>query len=256
MISRLSRLLLVLATVVSVGTYSHAQKPNQVSKSPAAKVAVQSDTAASASKASAKASSKTLDDVSLNAALKLLSNGEKQLLDEINFARANPGEFLKALEAFRKNFRGKEIHYPEGGVLVTNEGAVALDDAIKFLRDIKPLPPLAVRTGMVQAARVHANDLASSGKSGHRGSDGSQAGERIDRFGRWDDAFGENIVYDSRTPRYDLIGMIIDDGTANRGHRENLFAEDFRVIGIATGTRANKSSFVVVTFAGGFQGKR
>ena len=157
---------------------------------------------------------------------------------------------------FRKNFRGKEIHYPEGGVLVTNEGVVALDDAIKFLRDVKPLPPLELRTGMVQAAKVHATDLASSGKSGHRGSDGSQAGDRMDRFGRWDDAFGENIVYDSRKPRYDVIGMIIDDGTANRGHRENLFAEGFRVIGIAIEKRANGSSFAVVTFAGGFQDKK
>jgi uncharacterized protein YkwD len=192
----------------------------------------------------------------LDPALTLLAQSEKQLLEEINFARANPGEYLKALEAFRKNFRGKEIHYPEGGVLVTNEGTDALDDAIKFLRDVKPLPPLELRSGMVQAAKVHANDLASSGKSGHRGSDGSQAGERIDRFGAWDDSYGENIVYDSRTPRYDVIGMLIDDGTANRGHRENLFAEDFRVVGIATGKRANGVSFVVLTFAGGFREKK
>jgi uncharacterized protein YkwD len=202
------------------------------------------------------AAAKTSTSVDTDPALKLLSVREKDLLDEINFARANPGEYLKMLEAFRKNFHGKEIHYPEGGVLVTNEGAEALDDAIKFLRDLKPLPLLELRTGMVEAARVHADDLASSNKIGHRGSDGSQAGDRIDRFGTWEDAYGENIVYDSRTPRYDLIGMTIDDGTANRGHRENLFAEDFRVVGIATGKRANGTSFVVVTFAGGFREKK
>jgi uncharacterized protein YkwD len=107
---------------------------------------------------------------------------------------------------------------------------------------------------MVKAAKVHAADLVSSGKNGHRGSDGSQPGERLDRFGRWDEEYGENIVYESRTPRYDVIGMIIDDGTANRGHRENLFS-DFRVIGIASGKRPAGATVAVVTFAVGYKDK-
>ena len=190
-----------------------------------------------------------------NAALKSLSTYEKQLLDEINYARANPQEYLKALELFRRNYRGNEIHYPEGDVLVTNEGVAAIDEAIAFVRKLKPLPPLDLRSGMVKAAKAHVNDLVSSGKSGHRGSDGSQPGERLDRFGRWDEAYGENIVYESRTPRYDVIGMIIDDGTANRGHRENLFAEDFRVIGIAAGKPPTGPTLGVVTFAVGYTDK-
>ena len=155
--------------------------------------------------------------VTVNPALKLLSTYEKQLIDEINYARMNPQEYLKALELFKRNYRGNEIHYPEGGVLVTNEGVAALDDAIAFVRKLRPLPPLDLRSGMVKAAKAHVDDLVSSGNSGHRGSDGSQPGQRLDRFGRWDEEYGENIVYESRTPRYDVIGMIIDDGTANRG---------------------------------------
>jgi uncharacterized protein YkwD len=241
MITTSLKLVLIFVIAAGCAVHSHAQKPKavQVGSQPSTKTVAP----------------KTSSGVDADSALKLLSARDKQLLDEINFARANPGEYLKLLEAFRKNFRGKEIHYPEGGVLVTNEGAEALEDAIKFLRDVKPLPKLEIRSGMVQAAKVHANDMAASGKSGHRGSDGSQAGDRIDRFGTWEDSYGENIVYDSRSPRYDLIGMIIDDGTANRGHRENLFAEDFRVVGIARGTRANGSIFIVLTFAGGFKEK-
>ena len=193
--------------------------------------------------------------VTVNPALKLLSTYEKQLFDEINYARMNPQEYLKALELFKRNYRGKEIHYPEGGVLVTGEGVAALDDAIGFVRKLKPLPPLDLRSGMVKAAKVHVEDLVSSGNSGHRGSDGSQPGQRLDRFGRWDEEYGENIVYESRTPRYDVIGMIIDDGTANRGHRENLFAEDFRVAGVASGKRPGGATLAVVTFAVGYTDK-
>ena len=193
--------------------------------------------------------------ITVNPALKLLSTYEKQLIDEINYARMNPQEYLKALELFKRNYRGNEIHYPEGGVLVTNEGVAALDDAIAFVRKLRPLPPLDLRSGMVKAAKAHVDDLVSSGNSGHRGSDGSQPGQRLDRFGRWDEEYGENIVYESRTPRYDVIGMIIDDGTANRGHRENLFAEDFRVAGVASGKRPSGATLAVVTFAVGYTDK-
>jgi uncharacterized protein YkwD len=228
-------LLVVLILVTSGALHSSAQKRKPKAKTPPASVAIAKPTTAT----------KT------NPALALLSAREKQLLEEINSARANPNEFVKVLEAFRKHFRGKNIHYPEGGVLVTNEGVEALDDAIKFLRDAKPAPPLELRKGMVQAAKSHATDLASSNKFGHRGSDGSKPDDRISRYGTWDDTVGENIVYDSRTSRYDVIGMLIDDGTSNRGHRKNLFKEDFEVIGVAIAQRANGTSLAVITFAGG-----
>ena len=237
--NQLFTLVLTLGLLVTATTNAFAQKGKTPPKPAKAKAV-----------ATSKASLAATD----NPALKMLSTYEKQLLDEINYARANPHEYVKALELFRRNFRGKEIHYPEGGVLVTNEGVAALDEALLFLRKQTPLTPLEVRSGMIKAAKVHAADLVSTGKSGHRGTDGSQPGERLDRFGRWDEAYGENIVYESRTPRYDVIGMIIDDGTANRGHRENLFS-DFGVIGIATGKRPTGATVGVVTFAVGYKDK-
>lgn len=240
--NQLFAVVLAFALLVTVNATAPAQKRKTPAKGPTASVKPIS-------------TSKVSTAVTVNPALNQLSTYEKQLLDEINYARANPQEYLKALELFRRNYRGNEIHYPEGGVIVTNEGVAAIDDAIAFVRKLKPLPPLDLRTGMVKAAKAHVNDLVSSGKSGHRGLDGSQPGERLDRFGRWAEAYGENIVYESRTPRYDVIGMIIDDGTANRGHRENLFAEDFRVIGIAAGKRLTGQTLGVVTFAVGYRDK-
>ena len=237
---KLLMLALVLGLLVTANTTAFAQKRKAPAKATPAK-----------STSTGKASTV----VAVNPALKMLSTYEKQLFDEINYARANPQEYLKRLELFRNNYRGKELHYSKGNVLVTDEGVAALDDAIAFVRKLKPMPPLDLRGGMVKAAKVHVDDLVSSGKSGHRGSDGSQPGQRLDRFGRWDREYGENIVYESRTPQYDVIGMIIDDGTANRGHRENLFAEDFRVIGVAAGNRPGGPTLAVVTFAVGFTDK-
>ena len=243
--TRLLTLILVLGVFVTCQASVSAQKGKTPPKSSTPK-------AASTNKPS---TNKPSTVVAVNQSLKSLSTYEKQLFDEINYARANPQEYLKALELFRRNYRGKEIHYPEGDVLVTDEGVAAIDEAIDFVRKLKPLQPLDLRNGMVKAAKVHVEDLVSSGKDGHRGSDGSQPGQRLDRFGRWNEAYGENIVYESRTPRYDVIGMIIDDGTANRGHRENLFAEDFRVMGVAAGKRPGGATVGVVTFAVGYTDK-
>ena len=239
--NQLLTLVLALGLLVIHST-AHAQKRKAPAKS-------------STAPAKSTSTSKTSTAIAVNPALKTLSIYEKQLFDEINYARANPAEYLKRLELFRNNYRGKEVHYSKGNVLITNEGVAALDDAIAFVRKLKPLPPLDLRSGMVKAAKVHVDDLVSSGKSGHRGSDGSQPGQRLDRFGRWDQEYGENIVYESRTPLFDVIGMIIDDGTANRGHRENLFAEDFRVIGVAAGNRPGGPTVAVVTFAVGYTDK-
>jgi len=244
MVMQMRSLKLVLVLLVAAGSASgiFAQK-KRVSAPVSKTVASSKSTAASTTPSSS------------NQTLNFLSLQEKQILDEINFARAKPSEYLKLLLEFRGNYKGKEIHFPDGRILVTNEGVAALDDAINFLRSIKPAPPLEIREGMIQAARIHATDLVTNNRSGHQGSDGSKPQDRFSRYGTWNNTVGENIVYDSRNSRNDVILMLIDDGTANRGHRKNLFKVDFGVIGIATGKRPDASALSVITFAGGFNEK-
>ncbi len=185
----------------------------------------------------------------------LISAREQAVIDEINLARTNPSEYIKFLEDFKKYYRGREIHYPDGVVLVTIEGGGTLDEAIAFMRTLKPLPPMELRQGMVRAARDHLDDLVKTGKSGHTGSDGSKAGDRLDRYGRWTDSLGEDIVYFSRAAREDVISLIIDDGVGTRGHRKNIFQPNFRAIGIALSQPMKTGTICVVTFAGGYQDK-
>lgn len=185
----------------------------------------------------------------------LLSTHERGILDEINLARANPSEYVKVLENFKQYYQGKQIHFPDGHVLVTNEGVGALDEAIRFVRALKPLPPLEIRKGMVLGAKAHVDDLCVTGGSGHKGSDGSKVEDRLNRYGTWRDAVGEDIVYDSRKAREDVIALIIDDGVATRGHRKNIFKPGFRVIGIAMGQPTKSTTMCVITFAGEFADK-
>ncbi len=116
---------------------------------------------------------------------------------------------------------------------MTAEGVAAVDEAINFLQAAKPLPAMAITMGHCLAAKDHAHDLAQKGMTGHRGSDGSSPNARLDRYGRWEGKVGENIVYEVNTARQIVIGLIIDDGTQNRGHRSNIFDPNHRVAGVS-----------------------
>jgi uncharacterized protein YkwD len=184
-----------------------------------------------------------------------LSPNEQVLLNEINIARANPSAYIAYLEQYRKYYKDKVVNFPDGYTQPTNEGVTALNDAITFLRTVKPLPPYQLRTGMISGAKIHLDDMLKTHSSGHRGSDGSKPEDRLNRFGMWDISVGENIVYESRLARNDLIGMIIDDGVSNRGHRRNIFSPQHTVVGIAGGQFEPGKTMYVLTFAGKFTDK-
>lgn len=185
----------------------------------------------------------------------LLSPLEHEVIAEINLARTNPTQYLRYLEDFRRSYNGKELKFADGQSLITNEGVAALYEAINFVRLVKPLSPLEIRKGLVLGARDHLNDLVKTGKTGHRGSDGSSLEDRLNRYGNWSDTVGEDIVYYSRTARENVIALIIDDGVANRGHRKNIFKPAFGVIGIALGPPLKSGTLCIITFAGGFKDK-
>jgi uncharacterized protein YkwD len=185
----------------------------------------------------------------------LISPRETAILAEINLARTNPAEYLKYLQDFRRHYQGKQIRFADGSTLITNEGSDALEDAIEFVRSRKPLLPLDLRKGMVLAARDHVNDLARTGQTGHKGSDGSLTEDRLSRYGRWEDSVGEDIVYSSRQAREDVIALLIDDGVKSRGHRKNIFKSDFHVVGLALSPPSKSPPMCVITFAGGFTDK-
>lgn len=188
-------------------------------------------------------------------ALVEISEREREVINEINLARTNPSKYLQHLELFRTYYKGNEVHFPSGRILQTNEGTKAVDEAIAFLKAAKALPPYELRDGMVRGAKDHLADLRSTGKSGHRGSDGSLPEDRLSRYGTWTDSVGEDIVYQNWNARDSVVGLIIDDGVQNRGHRKNIFKTNFQVIGIAIGEQDKSGTMAIITFAGTFTDK-
>lgn len=185
-----------------------------------------------------------------------LSQLEQEILDEMNLARMEPQKYAAFVEEFKKYYNGPRLMLPgRQKAVVTFDGVAAVDEAINFLRTVTPVAPLKVVKGMCLAAKDHASDLATKGISGHRGSDGSSPNARLDRYGSWETAVGETIVYEISTARQIVISLIIDDGVPNRGHRRNIFDPNYRVAGVSISDSPANGARCVVDYAGGFKEK-
>jgi len=186
---------------------------------------------------------------------KFLSPLENSVVREINMARTAPKDYASLLEQCRKYYNKKILRLPRKTPILTKEGVRAVDEAIRFLHSMKSIHPLIPSKGMSLGARDHVKDQGSAVSSQHKGSDGSQTSDRVNRYGTWEKSIGENISYGSDQARDIVMGLIIDDGVPSRGHRKNIFNSDFRVVGVACGPYPAYRTVCVITFAGGYKEK-
>jgi uncharacterized protein YkwD len=184
-----------------------------------------------------------------------LSPLEHAVVSEINMARGAPKDYASILEQSRKYYDRKVLRLPGEPPLLTKEGVRAVVEAIRFLHATKPVSPFIPSKGMSSGAKDHVVDQGSSGATQHRGGDGSQAWDRVNRYGAWEKSIGENIAYGSDKARSIVMFLIVDDGISDRGHRKNIFDPDFCVIGVACGHHPTYRTVCVITFAGGYKEK-
>ena len=174
----------------------------------------------------------------------------------MNLARQNPQRYASFLEQRKPFYAGKYFSRPDGILIETEEGVNAVEEAIHYLRSLNPMSPFRPSLGMSLGAKDHVKDQGPTGTIGHDGRDGSQSWDRISRYGTWQIAAGENIAYGSEDARDVVIGLIVDDGVYDRGHRKNIFNPEFRVVGVACGPHSSYRTICVITFAGGFIDER
>ncbi len=185
-----------------------------------------------------------------------LSSAETEMLAEMNLARTQPQQYAAHLEEFKQYYQGQRLLLPGAKrAISTFDGVGAVDEAINYLRAAKPAPALEAAEPAFLAAKDHGADLLSNGITGHIGSDGTKPNERVDRYGKWLGGIGEAIVYKVDTARNNVIGLIIDDGNAQRGHRHDLFNPDYRFAGLSLSERSANGQVCVIVYVGGFSKK-
>ena len=173
------------------------------------------------------------------------------VIREMNLARQHPDTYADYIAQMRGHFRASIFSLPGGTLMRTHEGVGAIDEAVSFLRNARPLPPFVASPGMSLAAAEHVRDQA-NGDFGHDGSDRSGPAERLNRHGSWSGRWGENISYGKSSARDIVIALIVDDGQRARKHRKNIFNEAFNYAGAAVGPHARYRTVCSIDFAGGY----
>ncbi|OPL19258.1 MAG: hypothetical protein AVO35_11815 [Candidatus Aegiribacteria sp. MLS_C] len=178
---------------------------------------------------------------------------EKDVLLHINMARANPAGYAEDfIEPRLQYFSDYFYREPGRPTLITAEGPDALVECIEDMEGTRPMEPLTPSPGLTMAASDHAQDLSSTGLTGHVGSDGSIFSQRIEKHGRWLATVGEVISYGPETGREIVLGLLIDDGVSDDSHRRNLLNPAFRLAGLAVEEHEAFGNVCVIEFAGDF----
>ena len=178
-----------------------------------------------------------------------LSDLEREVIDELNFARMQPSEYADYLIAYSELFVGRELRERGEITVLTREGRSAVNEAIRFLRNQKPLPYLIASKGMSKAAEDMVRMQGTTSQIGHKGRDGSSFADRVSRYGTWEGSCSENIDYGNNNARRIVMALIIDDGVSNRGHWKSIFNPAFKRVGLACGQHQRFRYMCVIELA-------
>jgi uncharacterized protein YkwD len=178
-------------------------------------------------------------------------NSASAIVREMSLARQNPALYASFIEEHRAYYQGNLIVRPGRVAVRTKEGTRAVDEAIHYLRKVSPRTAFELSVGMSRAAADHCAEQAGGGMS-HKGRDGSNTADRINRYGTWGGSWGENLACGRSGAREIVIALLIDDGIRGRKHRENIFNPAFNYAGAAVGSHATYRTICSIEFAGAY----
>ena len=179
----------------------------------------------------------------------------RNIFNLINKFRANPRELARHLEKLKKYLDTSTniLSEPDKIQIQMVEGENVFNEAIDFLKNLRPLQPLQWDDCLAQSAQEHCDDIGPKGLLLYQSSDGTEPEDRISKYGNYIESLGENIDFGPNDAMGVIISLTLDDGEEERPHRENLFKQDYQKVGIACGPHKTEFQMCVMDFAYDFQ---
>jgi hypothetical protein len=171
------------------------------------------------------------------------------VIAELNYARQQPQAYASLIQQWAGYFKGRLLMQPGMTAVMTHEGVAAVWEAVRALRATRAMGALKEFAPLDQAADDLVIEQGPRGGSGHVALDGSQPWTRMQRHTTGLTAFGEAIAYGTTDARSVVIGLLVDDGVSNRGHRRNLLNPVFIYAGVACGRHAKYKEMCVIDLA-------
>jgi hypothetical protein len=129
------------------------------------------------------------------------------------------------------------------------EGVDVFNEAINYLRALRPLEPLQWEDALAASAQEHVDDIGPKGLLLYQSSDGTEPEDRITKYGNYLESLGENIDFGPNDAIGVIVSLTLDDGEEERPHRDNLFKNDYKKIGIACGPHQTEFQMCVMDLA-------
>jgi len=177
------------------------------------------------------------------------------ILYEHNKIRNDPQSYIDLIKDQMKYIKGNYLQLPGEVPVYTFEGKKAFEEAIEYLSKRKPVDNLTFDENLSQASEDHVRDIGPRGSVDIISSNGDDLSSRIERYCEWENICAENINFGSKTAEEVIISLVIDDGFTDREHRENLFNEEIKLLGIYSGNHKEFKYVTVLTYVGGIRPK-
>jgi hypothetical protein len=182
-----------------------------------------------------------------------LTKIEKDIILELNKVRSDPQKYAELyIKPMLQYFDGYMYLEPGKKEKTTSEGIISTEECYIALSGMQGIPILIPEEGLSLGAEDHVKDQGPVGITGHTGTDRSNPAVRVMRYGTGN-YIGENISYGPNRADEIVIGLLIDDGVPDRGHRRSIMNKEFTQAGIATGTHKRYGTMCVIEYANNYK---
>ena len=183
----------------------------------------------------------------------------QEILNEINYAREKPEEYIIKLEDIKNSLptKNEKFLYIDDIPYIYQNLYSSLENAISFLKTQKKLQKLVYLPQISNACEELKKELISNEKSKdnkNNANENIKFKERINKYGK---TFGENyeiIGYNLLDPEFIILNLILSDDDLSKLGRKIIFNPNIKYIGMNAnfGDKDNNNNFFIIIFSEDF----